>query len=189
VGVLLALLAPLQYYFAHDLWRGQPLRAGAEAPRATVYTEAGREWTPAADSGRVVVLSFWATWCEPCRRELPLLDSLRALLDSTEAVRIYAVNVGEPKSKVDDFVRTSGLRLPVLYDTAEVAARLYSVTALPTLVVIGRSGRVILAEAGFQPTMPYLLMSAIEGEVEEAFRRPDSAPRELPPGAAGSESP
>lgn len=175
MAVLLALLAPLQYYFAHDICKSQPLRAGAQAPDATVYTQAGREWTPASDAGRVVVLSFWATWCGPCRRELPVLDSLAALLDSTQAVRVYAVNVGETKAQVDEFVRESGLKLSVLYDSAEVAARLYSVTALPTLVVIDKNGKVILAETGFQPAMPYLLTSAIEGEVTGAFRSVEDA--------------
>lgn len=170
VLLLLLLLAPLQYYFASRLYRHRTLRTGDPVPAARVLTQAGSEWTPGSDSGRVVILSFWASWCEPCRRELPLLDSLYARLDSTESVRFYAVNVGESRSTVKDHVRRTGLTLPVLYDSAEVASRSFAVTALPTLVVIGRDGTILLSESGFQPWLPDLIARAVSLQVDAAFR-------------------
>jgi thiol-disulfide isomerase/thioredoxin len=179
VFLLLLLLAPLQYHFAGKLWQYQPLRSGDAIPAATLLTESGSEWTPAADSGRIVVLSFWASWCEPCRRELPLLDSLYGLLDSTEAVRFYAVNVGEPRAEVDDHVRRTGMKLPVLYDTAQAASEMFAITALPTLVVVGRDGTVLMAESGFQPWITSELRNLISHRVEDAFRPQEGSPSDL----------
>lgn len=175
VALLLLLLAPLQFYFASRLLRNQPLRTGDAVPAATVLTEEGSEWTPQSDSGRVVVLSFWASWCGPCRRELPQLDSLYARLDSTKAVRFYAVNVGESNSTVAEYIRQTGLNLPVLYDSAEVGSRLFAVTALPTLIVIGRDGKVLLSESGYQPWGISVLWSVISRKVQNAFR-PEERP-------------
>jgi len=179
VVLLLLLLAPLQYHFAGKLWQYKPLGSGDQVPDAAVLTEAGSEWTPASDSGRVVVLSFWASWCEPCQRELPLLDSLYGYLDSTEAVHFYAVNVGESRSAVADHVQRTGMTLPVLYDSSEATSRVFAVTALPMLVVIGRNGRVLLAESGFQPWIVSELRNVISHQVEGAFRPVEGSPSDL----------
>lgn len=179
VLLLILLLAPLQYYFAGKLWRYQSLRPGDPVPAATVTTEIGGDWTPASEAGRIVVLSFWASWCEPCRLELPVLDSLYDLLDSTDAVRFYAVNVGESRATVADHVRRTGMKLQVFYDSAEVASRMFAVTALPTLLVIDRDGKVLASESGYNPWMKSMLRRVISDRVEGAFRPEAQADSEL----------
>ena len=87
--------------------------------------------------GRVVVLNFWATWCEPCREEMPAMMRLARDLGD-RGLTVVAVNVKEGRAAVEGFVRELGLTLLVLLDsTGEVGDR-YRLQALPTTYFIGR---------------------------------------------------
>lgn len=83
--------------------------------------------------GRPVVLHFFATWCEPCRAELPLLA---AFADARTDLITYAVDVGEVDARVKRFADQVGWSRPVLLDRDRAAARAFGVTALPTTIVL-----------------------------------------------------
>ena len=87
--------------------------------------------------GKVVVLDFWATWCPPCREELPVIDKLRA--EFTDKVQFYGVN-DEDAGTVRDFLRKTNNGLATLMDQKETVHREYGVRAIPTLLVIDREG-------------------------------------------------
>ena len=89
--------------------------------------------------GDGVILSFWSTWCPPCRRELPLLDSL-AHERAADGLTIIAVNMGESAEEVRSYLGEFDLGLPVALDKEGVLARLYEVPVLPMSVFIDRSG-------------------------------------------------
>jgi thiol-disulfide isomerase/thioredoxin len=94
--------------------------------------------------GRVVVLNFWATWCAPCRDEMPELERVGRELGGRGLV-VVAVNLKEAHEKVEPFAAELGLSFPVLLDpTGEVGER-YRVQALPSTYFVGRDG----ALAGF----------------------------------------
>ncbi len=98
--------------------------------------------------GSVVLLDFWATWCGPCRAELPILASLHRRYEA-RGLRVVGVNVDEGgPSLVPQFQRHFGLGYTLVYDDRGEASRLFGVQGLPTLVLIDRSGEVRLRHAG-----------------------------------------
>ncbi len=97
--------------------------------------------------GDVVFLNFWATWCGPCKEEMPLMQSVYQDLQD-EGFTIIAVNFQETLDMARDYIREYGYTYPVPVDkTGEVSGR-YSVRGLPTSYIINRQGRVIAAKAG-----------------------------------------
>jgi thiol-disulfide isomerase/thioredoxin len=99
--------------------------------------------------GRVVLLNFWATWCPPCRAEMPAMDRLYRDLEP-KGFTILAVDYKEPVDAVRTYITELGLSFPILLDTAgDVGDSLYPTTALPTTYVIDRRGQVVARKIGF----------------------------------------
>jgi peroxiredoxin len=92
--------------------------------------------------GRVVLLNFWATWCAPCREEMPALQTLAQEL-GPQGLAVVGVNAREPREAVEAFVRAHGLSFPMLLDDDGHAGRAYQVFALPATFVVDRRGTVV----------------------------------------------
>ena len=90
--------------------------------------------------GDVVVLDFWAGWCEPCREELPAMQAFHEL-NRDRGLHTFAVNVDEPRATALAAARNLGLELPVVEYTPELRAE-FAVTQLPTVVLVDRAGRI-----------------------------------------------
>lgn len=102
----------------------------------------------AADlEGEIVVVNFWATWCEPCRREMPLLQGLHDRL-AARGGRVMAISVDRSSQRVTDFVEELGLSLPVYTDGPDGLAKKLDLEFLPYTVVLDREGQVVFAGAG-----------------------------------------
>src|SRR5689334_25208127 len=93
-------------------------------------------------AGKIVVLNFWATWCGPCKEEMPSLARLQSQFDP-EQVRIVTVTTDLYPQGIKQFLDHLGLDLPVLFDEDQEVSRLFTVRGLPTTVVIGRDGHAI----------------------------------------------
>jgi thiol-disulfide isomerase/thioredoxin len=89
--------------------------------------------------GKGVLLNFWSTWCAPCVRELPLLDSV-ARENAAEGLVVVAMNMGESEEEILGFLEEFELGFPVALDTRGAVARLYAVPGLPMSFFIDRSG-------------------------------------------------
>jgi peroxiredoxin len=98
--------------------------------------------------GKVVLLSFWATWCGPCKAELPSIQALYNKM-SAKGLVVLAVDLGEGKAKVAQFVREYGLTFPVLLDTDASVGSSYGASSIPTNYLIDRSGRIIARVVGY----------------------------------------
>ncbi len=91
--------------------------------------------------GQVVVLNFWATWCPPCRNEMPAIEEVyRTYRD--QGLAVMAINVQEAEQQTRAFVDEMGLTFPVLPDRDGSVSTIYRVTSLPTTFVIDRAGTI-----------------------------------------------
>lgn len=98
----------------------------------------------------VVVLDFWATWCQPCVRSMPSLEALNEEFDHRGA-EFLAVNVGEGSEVVREFVEDRAFSVRVVMDEQEDISSEYGVRGIPQLVIVGRDGSVAHIEVGFPP--------------------------------------
>lgn len=126
--------------------RFAPVTAGDRAPAYAAPSLAGDTVSLGALRGKVVLLNVWATWCAPCRWEMPALDRLhRALRD--RGLEVVAVSVdaapGGPDGAVREMVEELGLSFTVLVDPAGEVRRRFGVSGLPTTFLIGRDGTVL----------------------------------------------
>ena len=123
----------------------------------------------AALKGRVVVVNFWATWCEPCIAELPSLALLRERMKG-RAVDVVAVNFGESPEKVTAYVARQKLALPVFLDPEKRAAGEWKVGGLPMTFLIDTRGRVRHWSFGERDWNDARSVKLVEGMLAEARR-------------------
>ena len=107
----------------------------------------GPAWSLAGARGQVALLNFWASWCEPCRAEMPSLELL-AERHANDRVQVLAVNFRETDGAIRRFVAQTELWLPILRDADGGAARAFGVRVFPSTVVIGRNGRAAFTVIG-----------------------------------------
>lgn len=131
--------------------------------------EGGAEVDLAALRGRVVVLNFWASWCEPCREEMPSLDRLRDKLRG-RPVEVFAVNYGEGRERAAAFVAKAGVETPVLLDPEKKAASAWKVGGLPMTFLIDARGRVRYWAFGERDWSEGEALRLVEGMLSEAPR-------------------
>lgn len=89
--------------------------------------------------GKVVLINFWATWCVPCREEMPSIERLRASLEN-RPFAVLAVNLAEPESRIDKFLEAVPLGFPILLDRDAKAARAWQAKMLPATYIVGPDG-------------------------------------------------
>ena len=141
LGLLFALSATLTG--AQDL---RPWRGGAAPPLALPDLE-GRQHRLEDYRGKVVLINFWATWCEPCRDEMPSMNRLHASLAGRPFV-VLAVNLAESEARIRRFMEQVALDFPVLLDRDTAAAKAWRARILPASFVVGPDGRIRYAALG-----------------------------------------
>lgn len=114
---------------------------GALAPVFESETPAGEPVSLEALRGRPVVLNFWATWCAPCRVEMPALQRASERY-AGEGLTILAVNAMEPAGRVTEFMDELGLTFPAVLDPDGEILDLYGVRVFPTTIVVDAEGRI-----------------------------------------------
>ena len=129
---------------------GPSVRVGSPAPDFTLFSLAGPPMSLHEQQGKVVLINFWATWCPPCREEMPALQRAYERL-ADQGLVVLGVNWTEEDNlkDVEAFVQELGLTFPILLDSdSSVSEDLYHVLGLPTSVLIGRDGTVRAVRIG-----------------------------------------
>lgn len=107
----------------------------------------GRAWRLADHRGEVVVVNFWASWCRPCRKELPQLDALNTEI-AERGGQVIAISIDANVDNARRFVRTHKLSLPVVHDGPGGLANLLDLDRIPYTMVLDRSGAVAYVADG-----------------------------------------
>jgi len=129
---------------ALDLGGYQP---GERPPEFIGRTVDGKRLSLAGLRGRVVLVTFWATWCPPCREEMSLLESLHRGL-ATEGLAVVGVNVREEGAAILEYAGALGLTFPLFLDPQGEIQSAYGVIGLPTTFLIARDGRAVARAIG-----------------------------------------
>ncbi|THD63446.1 TlpA disulfide reductase family protein [Phenylobacterium sp.] len=134
---------------ASAAWAWPWLAAGEEVrpwpresatPSLKLPTQDGAIWSLASTRGRPLLLNFWASWCEPCRREMPSLERLAAQ-HQAQGLQVMAINFRETDGAVHRFLEAVPFGLPVLRDRDGGAAKAFGVRVFPSTVLVDRHGR------------------------------------------------
>ena len=126
-----------------------PLVPASPAPDFTLRTLDGQNLRLGEQRGRVVLVNFWATWCGPCRQEMPHLNKLYDKYRSSGFV-LLGVNVDEDTRTAAGVASKLGVRFPVLPDSDKLVSKKYDLKAMPSTVLIDRDGRVRYVHRGYQ---------------------------------------
>ncbi len=123
---------------------------GLAAPEVKVRTAGDDKFLLSKQRGKVVVMEFWATWCPPCCRALPILEAVTESFSKSDVVFI-AVNEKEEQDKVKSFLSEKSLNVRVGFDADGEVSQRYRVVGIPQTVVIGRDGKIKSIHTGLTP--------------------------------------
>jgi thiol-disulfide isomerase/thioredoxin len=120
------------------------------APDFVLDSSTGKPVKLSGLKGQVVMINFWATWCGPCRQEMPLLDSIYKQYKNKNFT-LLGVNV-EPDPKIaNDWLKKTPVSFPVLYDVKSDVSNLYTVAGMPSTVFVDKKGHVRVIHRGYKP--------------------------------------
>lgn len=120
------------------------------APDFTLKAHTGGNFRLTEQRGSVILVNFWATWCGPCRQEMPVLDEL-AKKYADLGVQVIGVNVETETDGVQNYLSEVPVSFPILLDLENIASKAYDVKAMPTTVIIDKDGRVRALHRSYQP--------------------------------------
>src|SRR5580704_5664069 len=123
---------------------------GTAAPPFQLPAAAGSPVGLADLKGQVVLINFWASWCGPCRQEMPVLEQLYKKYKPA-GFTLLGVNV-EPKSAdAMGFLKATPVSFPILFDPDSKVSQLYAVPGMPSTVILDRTGKVRYVHQGYKP--------------------------------------
>jgi peroxiredoxin len=123
---------------------------GSVAPDFTLKSNSGKNLKLSEFRGQVVMINFWATWCAPCRQEMPLLNRIHEQYRKA-GFTLLGVNIDDRPEAAQAMARNLGVHFPILFDSEKRVSRLYDVNAMPSTLLIDRDGRVRYIHLGYRP--------------------------------------
>lgn len=149
VVVLAALAVADRYWLGHlPLNTAAPLPSARVAPDFVLKDVTGRDVHLSDFRGQVVVLNFWATWCQPCRIEIPWFNDIHDRYHD-KGVVMLGISMDEGGVKdVELFLKETSIHYPVLLGTEEVAEKYGGIFGIPTTIIIGRDGHIAVKHLG-----------------------------------------
>jgi peroxiredoxin len=123
---------------------------GKEAPDFALKSSTGENLRLSEYRGEVVMVNFWATWCGPCRQEMPLLEELFSRYERV-GFTLLGVNIDDDPRRAMQMATELGVTFPVVFDDRKEVSRLYDVNAMPVTVLVDKEGRVRHVHHGYKP--------------------------------------
>lgn len=136
------------------------------APDFTLKSVDGSNLRLSEQRGQVVLINFWASWCGPCRQEMPLLDEIQQKY-SKLGFTVLGVNVDKDPAKADKILKDIPVTFPVLYDSEGTVSKLFDVSAMPTTVIVDRDGSMRFLHLGFKPGYEDIYVDHIKTLIRE----------------------
>ena len=173
---------------AFPAYAKHPLQVGDVPPEGLGRASSGGGKVRLSDyRGKIVIISFWASWCSPCRKELPLLASIQKNATRDKIV-VFAVNWKEDRDRYRAIVKTlKDVDLTLVSDESGYFGGEYDVTAIPHMIIIGRDGRIAAIHVGYgESEIPTLvqeinrLWSQSPGPAAASETTPESPAADLP---------
>src|SRR5215470_744860 len=136
------------------------------APDFTLKSRAGENIKLSELRGQVVLINFWASWCGPCRQEMPLLDQMYQKY-APLGFTLLGVNVEQDSTDAERLLKDTPVTFPILFDAQNEVSKLYDVTAMPSTVLVDRDGKVRYVHKGYQPGYETEYQTQIRALVKE----------------------
>lgn len=115
------------------------IEIGAPAPNFTLVDRQGKTWTLSELKGQVVFVNFWATWCPPCREEMPSMQKLYKMLPKDNFKMLAILNKDDP-ALADSFAKKHDLTMPIINDQDNTLGAAYGLTGLPETFIVDKQG-------------------------------------------------
>jgi peroxiredoxin len=136
-----------------------PLR-GSPAPDFRLPARGGASASPSDHAGKVVLVDFWATWCEPCRSSFPEYQALLARYPGR--VVVLGISEDDEDQGIERFAEETGVAFPLAWDGDKSVAQSYQIDGMPTLFIIDQRGLVRFVHSGFRPGDEQQISAAID---------------------------
>src|SRR5262245_31610857 len=124
--------------------------SSAPAPDFSLPSNLGKTVNLSQFKGQVVMINFWATWCGPCRQEMPLLESIYKKYNKM-GFTLLGVNVEPDAKPAEDYLKAIPVSFPILFDTKSEVSKMYEVSGMPSTVIVDRKGNVRVIHHGYKP--------------------------------------
>ena len=124
-------------------------KLSGKAPNFTLKSRSGKNIKLSELRGQVVMLNFWASWCGPCRKEMPLLEKIHKKYKRL-GFTLLGINVEENSTAAKNYLKDVKVTFPILFDTTNKTSKLYDVSAMPTTILIDRNGNKRFIHKGYK---------------------------------------
>ena len=121
-----------------------------KAPNFTLKSRSGKNIKLSELRGQVVMINFWASWCGPCRKEMPLLEQIYKKYKKL-GFTLLGVNVEQDTKAAKRYLKDVKVSFPILFDTTNKTSKLYNISAMPTTVMVDRHGNMRYLHKGYKP--------------------------------------